>query len=206
MQARERYEDILARDPGVVDAWIGLTQVAEAEGRLADAVVELERLRNGGQLSFDQQVRLGTLYLREGQAAKALDLAAALPSGLGTRPEARELTGRAQLALGRPEDARTAFRSMYGAIQGSPEALYRLSHLQAAAGDREGARWSIERALEFQPDLTLADKDLPTSALLTVTFRTSPGGLPTGVTPWVSVSLVKGRRSLGPSGPPPPLP
>jgi len=155
--ARERYDRLLARHPDSVEARIGLTQVAEAEGRPEQAVADLEHLRGAGQLAFDQQIRLGTLYLRQGQGARALELIGALPPGSATRPEVLELTGRAHLALGRPDQARVAFRSLYGALQGSPEALHRLSQLQVAAADPEGARWSLDKALSVKPELPLAE-------------------------------------------------
>lgn len=152
--ARARYDQILRRLPEEVRAMRGMANIEELRGEYPQAISWLVKIRNTeSQTGIAQDLlRLANLYLRTGQPEAALEVATQLGQLEPGTPSVMELMGKANLAMGRNENAARFFRIVY---QGNPESLatlQRIGVLLMQAGDLEAAGKALDMALKKDPE------------------------------------------------------
>ena len=164
--AEEGYRAILVRDADDTAAMIGIAKVARADGRPADAAVWLEKARKVDPKLFAAQLDLIDLYLRTGKVVKARIVVEDLDRLFPRSVPVRIAKGRVELAAGEPEKASVIFRALSVEQASAPERLYRMVEYQLAVNDLDGARESLQKVLESDPDFMPAHRKLVNLALL----------------------------------------
>jgi putative PEP-CTERM system TPR-repeat lipoprotein len=158
--AELRYREILDRVPGEPRALLHLARVAETEGRRDDAINWLEQLRKAHPNAVDVLLDLPEIYLASGRPDAALSVAEDLNQRRPVHYPVLSVLARSQLAAGRRDEAARNLRVMYGLVLQHPADLVHVGRLQRLAGDGEGARQSLETALQAAPDLLPARAEL----------------------------------------------
>jgi putative PEP-CTERM system TPR-repeat lipoprotein len=160
--AEQRYHLVLQEHRDDLPSLVGIARIAESQGRLEDAVRWLDRARRAHPEALGEHLRLAEVYLRLRKADAALEVAQEVDRRQPVNYEVLELIGRAQLAMEKPADATRTFRTAFGAPVPSASVLVRLAQLQLRAGDEEGARWTLEKAVGMEPQLVPAQSLLVT--------------------------------------------
>ena len=164
-EAEQGYRAILLRDADDTAAMIGIANVARAESRIADAAVWLEKARTADPKLFAAQLELIDLYLRTGKVAKARIVVEDLDRLFPRSVPVRIAKGRVELAAGEPEKASVIFRALSVEQASAPDRLYRMVQYQLAVNDLDGARESLQKVLESDPDFMPAHRELINLAL-----------------------------------------
>lgn len=150
-QARARLLGILKDEPRNQDAYFELAQLEMSIQRSTEAIRWLEKARSYNPQSLGPSLMLVDVYLGMGDARKALDVAKDAQSGNQNNLQALAALGRAYLAVGNRDMARQNFRNITQQAGFNADWLQRAAQLQMSAGDYEGARYSIEKALLSKP-------------------------------------------------------
>ena len=149
--------------PMTMDALISLADLRQRQGRASEARGWLERVvaqaREPGQRQR-AQVRLGTLWLAEGDTQQAASQFYRLKeaSELEIRQAALNGLGDVQMALGHSDEAERWYQQAIRAAPSSSAALYasyQLGRLKLQLGDVEEATQRFQQ-LAQQPDQTIA--------------------------------------------------
>jgi len=151
-QARARLQEILRDNPNETRAMLALSRLAEAEGRIDDAILLAKRALGRKKLAVSEQIRLVHLYTQRKSYQEAILLAKEIENQAPNDIAILEVLGRAQLAAGKTEAAAATFGRIASRLAGDAEGLYRVSKLQRAARDIDGARASLRQALELAPE------------------------------------------------------
>jgi putative PEP-CTERM system TPR-repeat lipoprotein len=149
--ARRRLLAILKQQPKNLDALFELAQLEIAVGRTQDAVRWLEKARSFNPRSLRPNLMLVELYLGSGDTQKALDIAKDIQAGSRENLQALATLGRAYLAVGNAGLARENFKRMTQLAGFDADWQQRAAQLQISAGDYEGARYSLDKALLSKP-------------------------------------------------------
>ena len=148
-EAQRRFESVLDTDRENVLAMLGLARVARASGQVDVAVRWLEKASVTRRSVLEPQIELVRLLLSQDQTGRALEAAKRMESA--APEDARALQTLARVYLARND--RSAATRAYRRIGGSATArqLTAVSDLQLRIGDREGARISLDKALQREP-------------------------------------------------------
>jgi putative PEP-CTERM system TPR-repeat lipoprotein len=133
-----------------------LARSLHAAGRSPEAVQLLKKTLAEHPDALDALVLLTDIDLKAGRPADALAVA---ESGARTAPSDHRVLGalgRAYLALDRRLEARQTFRRISTEAGYDARQLLWVAGLQAQAGDLAGATWSLQKAVQGDPDLTEA--------------------------------------------------
>jgi putative PEP-CTERM system TPR-repeat lipoprotein len=149
--ARRRLLAILHDQPKNLDALFELAQVELTSGRPQDAIRWLEKARSYNPKSLRPNILLVDLYLNTGDAQKALDIAKAVQASNRDNLQALAALGRAYLAVGNRGLARENFRQITQLAGFDAGWQQRAAQLLISAGDYEGARYSLDKALLSKP-------------------------------------------------------
>jgi Flp pilus assembly protein TadD len=149
-EAEGLFRAALERAPGRTDAWDGLARTQLAFGR-----VERAEAAYASAVAADPDYALGHFNLGIARIQRR-DLAGgilALQRSAALEPTARTLLALAEAlgAAGRPEEGADA-AARAAELEPGPDAAALLASLQLAAGDREGARRTVEAALPLAPE------------------------------------------------------
>lgn len=149
--ARRRLLAILKDQPKNLDALVELAQLELAGRRPQEAVRWLEKARSYNPQSLRPSLMLVDVYLETGDAQRALDIAKDVQAAnLDSLPALADL-GRSYLAIGNRGLARENFKRMTQLAGFDAEWQLRTAGLQIRAGDYEGARYSLDKALLSKP-------------------------------------------------------
>ncbi|MGA9163241.1 MAG: XrtA/PEP-CTERM system TPR-repeat protein PrsT [Thiobacillus sp.] len=149
--ARQRLLAILKEQPKNLDALFELAQLELATGRTQEAARWLEKARSFNPQSLRPNLMLVELYLSTGDTQKALDIAKEAQAGSRDNLQALATLGRAYLAIGNRGLARENFKRITQLAGFDADWLLRAAQLQISAGDYEGARYSLDKALLSKP-------------------------------------------------------
>jgi len=150
--AKQTYLDLLAKKPDDVAAMLGLAELAVSSGDTKEAVKRLTQARQmapRNPLPGERLVRLYG-YMRDWDSALKLaqDMEAQFPAdasvvdlAASVRAEMNDLAGAA-----------AEFRALTAKLPNSDSVWWRYAGYQDRAGDKEGARASLTRALSIAPD------------------------------------------------------
>lgn len=147
--ARKRFEDILSKDKGNIEAMLALADLASAQRNEADYLKWLDKASNAAPTAVEPQRRLIEHYLENKQAPKALSLVHKLQTQNQDNPLTWELLGRAQLATGEKESALASFTKVTQLEPQSARAHYDLAMGQIATGRTNEARVTLAKALSM---------------------------------------------------------
>lgn len=152
--AAERVEQALDVAPETANAWSLRGQILEQSGQLADALAAYHRSLAIDPRQPTVRQRLATVYLALGrpqpalahlQAAQELYLAGAEPA------ELLALAGRANVALGRYDDAIEPLARAAERAPPTPELLCQLAEAQLLSGRVQPAEQALRTALAMDP-------------------------------------------------------
>lgn len=145
--ARQRLAGLLRKEPRNGQAMTELARVERRAGRLGEAQGMLEKVWFQTPGDTAAGLELLSLYRQMNKPAAALAVAKRLSQDRAGDPVVLEALGRAALATGDRETARSALASLARLSGKAPERLVELGQLQLAAGAPMEAAASAERAL-----------------------------------------------------------
>ena len=151
-EARARYYALLRDYPDDPAAMVALSRIAEATGKIEEAIEWLNEARKRDIKSLDPQLRLVHLHLRQNQSALALEILTPLED---EHPRSLDLLiakGMAEAQSGDVGKALLTYRKAANIAAQTAPALLRLAERQIGIGDRQGARWSLESAMKLAPE------------------------------------------------------
>ena len=159
--ARKRFEALLSRDPKDVRALLAIADLRARGGASKEEVARL--LAHAVELNPTipaPRILLIELNLRSNDAKAALAAAQEAVAAIPNDPDLLDALGRAQLLAGDFNQAISTFNKLSALQQGSPQPFLRLADAYIATNDREGARASLNRALEVAPKFLPAQRGL----------------------------------------------
>jgi putative PEP-CTERM system TPR-repeat lipoprotein len=149
--AEKILADILAQHPAAEPALTMLASDYAQSSRLPEAITLLEH----AHAAFPNDVKvtdsLGDLYIRSGNAQKALDLAMQAKGTAAATNEILSLQASAHLALGQKDQARDAYSQILKQDPGLLAVRRRLVGLLVDAGDFENARNLVKAGITVAP-------------------------------------------------------
>jgi len=150
-RAKERYTAIVHDDQTEARAIYKLASMERDRGNIEAAISWYEKLRAVAPDAVMNQIELLELYLQTQQPKRALAIAKDLER---RHPENMRVllgVGRAQLALNDLNNAKRTFRRMSKFAVYNAGELQRIAEYQILANDADGARWSLQKALQSEP-------------------------------------------------------
>ena len=145
---------LLQQNPDHAEGRLALGVVSLELGDIATARAELARSRDLGVDPARLRIPMARLTLAEGDYARVLETLAAddeLPESTDTQAELLLLRGEALAALGQFDQAIGAFERVLALNPDLALAHAGIASVQSARGDPQGARQSLERALDLNP-------------------------------------------------------
>ena len=151
-EARQRLLDLLKTNEKNAEAMMEVASIEEKANRIDEAVRWLEKARLAPKAAITAGTRLAELYLRTGALDQALIVAREV---LGRAPDnltTLALVARVQLAKGDRKSAQQTLTDMARYAGYDPATLFDVARLQVAAGNDNGAAYSLDKALSTQAD------------------------------------------------------
>ena len=164
--ARKRLQDLVALDPGSVQARMALADVV---GRTGGTGAEVGQIFAAAVKASPTQPQPRLLYidhlLRQGDAQAALIAAQEGVAAVPGNNDLQSALGRAQLGAGDARQAVGTFGQL--AAKNPTEAVYQLRVAEAHVQNKDlaAARTALRRALELEPDSFAAKRGLAALAL-----------------------------------------
>lgn len=159
--ARKRFETIIAKDPKIVEAYLGLAEIQAATGaKPEDIEATLKRAIATNSSAVVPKLALTRFYLQNKEPKKALALAQEGETGAPDNPAAVELLGRAQIAAGELQQGLSTFNKLVSLQPKAPGPLVELAEAQMLVKDFSGAERSLKKALETKADFLPAQQRL----------------------------------------------
>ncbi|HEC17133.1 MAG TPA: PEP-CTERM system TPR-repeat protein PrsT [Sedimenticola sp.] len=155
-EAQRRLQAILKERPEHIRSMIELAKVAEAMDRPDEAIRWLEKARALNAEATPVISYLVDLYLRNGQAEAALEVARKAEQTAPEDLEILDAVGRSHMANNQPASARTVYRRMTRIASYDTAWLYRIARMQARLGDLDNAIWSLQKAVDSDADFLAA--------------------------------------------------
>lgn len=150
-EARKRLLEIIKDQPRNLDAHFEMAQLELYNKRSQEAIRWLEKARSFNPSNLRPSLMLVELYLGIGDAQKALDVAKDAQAGNRDNLQALTSLGRAYLAVGNRGLARENFRRITQVAGFDVNWQQKVAQMQISAGDIEGARYSLDKALVGRP-------------------------------------------------------
>ena len=147
--AKQHYLDALKMYPGNVEITVRLAAIYTRQRQFGQAkqLFETAEARNPNHPA--PKIFLANYYLNTGEPAKGLDIAISLKGAGQSNRELLLITGKAQLALGRPSAAITTFRTVIKKWPNNIEAHTSLANAYLATQDYSSAQHQFEKALQL---------------------------------------------------------
>ena len=161
--ARQRFEALIAEQPGHAAALLALANLRAVSGAGDGEVAALLGRAIAAQPhALAPRLRLIEVQLRANDAAGALAAAQDAVTALPHSAEALDALGRVRLARGEHEGAILTLRKVVVMQPRAPQPLLRLAAALRAAKQPAAAAETLRRALALQPDLLDAQRGLVT--------------------------------------------
>lgn len=165
--ARQRFESAAKADPKRHEPWLALAELSARQGSPSEEVQRYLRkavAANAGEPA--PHLALINHLIASGDGAGALAAAREASAAMPLNLDVLEALGRSQQAAKDPVQAMATYRQLLVQRPTDPYAHLRLSDALSSNGDFEGARRSINKALELSPNLLVAKRALVTLAML----------------------------------------
>jgi len=151
--ARERYQQLLAKDPNNDTLLFELAQLLTVTGApMSEVKVALDKAITVNPTSVRARLALIGFESRTGGPKAAVASAQAAVAAMPDNPQLVEALGASLLAAGEPNRSVETFRKLVQMQPQNPLALLRLAEAQVALKDYPGAIASERKALEIKPD------------------------------------------------------
>lgn len=150
--ARKRFEAILARDKGNIQAMLALAYIAQIEKKEKDYLGWLDKAAKADSKAIKPRALLVNHYLSNNNAARALAVARETHQINPDNAEALALLAHAQLYAGERGNALASYQKLAQISPTSAAALYGLAQAYALNGKPEEARKTLNGLLERHPD------------------------------------------------------
>ena len=151
--ARQRYKQLIAKDPGNLSALLALAQLENSNGASTDTVVALlKEARRANPNSELAVSALSTFYLSKNDPKQALAVAQEGLASAPNSPRYLDMVGQLMLQTGSADQAIVAYRKLAATNPESLEYQIRLGLAQLAAGQAEVALQTFGGALKNKPD------------------------------------------------------
>ncbi len=151
--ARQRYKQLLAKDPGNLSGLLALAQIENANGASSETVVSLlKEARRANPNSELAVTALSSFYAAKGDLKQALSIAQEGLASSPNSPRFLEMVGQLMMATGSTDQAIVAYRKLAAT---NPEAIdyqIRLGQAQLAGGQSEVALQTFGNALKKKPE------------------------------------------------------
>ncbi|MBL8439374.1 MAG: PEP-CTERM system TPR-repeat protein PrsT [Zoogloeaceae bacterium] len=160
-EAKKRFENVIAKDPKMAQAYLGLAEIQAATGSKPEEVeATLKQGMAANSAAVSPKLALTRFYLQTKEPKRALSLAQEIEAGAPDNPAAVELLARSQIAAGELQQGLTSLNKLVGLQPKAPAPLVELAEAQALAKDFSGAERSLKKALEVKPDFIPAQQRL----------------------------------------------
>jgi cellulose synthase operon protein C len=150
-KAEDLLAQVLAKDPTSEPALTMAVFYKLQNGRLDDATGIMEKAHAASPASPTMTANLGELYIRNGKAQKALDMALAEKPPTSTSVEIYSLKAASYLALGRKKEARDTYTELLKQDANVVGARRQLVALLIEAGEFESARSVLTSGIAANP-------------------------------------------------------
>ena len=150
--ARGRFAALLKRRPADAQAMYELGLTEEAAGQRADAIRWLEKARAADRRHIAAGTALVSLHLASGATDKALGAAKEIDAAAPDNLDALAALGRVYITLGNDKQAQSVLSRMARIAAFDPAWQTQIARYQLAANNRDGAAYSLEKALSGRPD------------------------------------------------------
>lgn len=167
--ARGRFVKLLEKKPANLQAMLALAEIAAIAGDGKEQLEWLQKAVKAAPTAVQPHIALSNYYREKNELQKALSIAREAQGANPDNPEALNLLGSLQVALGDRQDALATYGTLVRVAPKSPLARYSLALLQSDARNAEGARESLVKALELQPGY--AEAEVALAVLETQTGR-----------------------------------
>lgn len=154
--ARKHLEAVLQKDKSNLGAMLALAELAANQNQEQEYVRWLKRAIKAQPGAIVPHVKLVDYYVSKKDDASALNVAHDIVNAHPDSPDAVDLLGATQLAVGKIENAIKTYTSLVRKFPKAPIVYVRLSMAQFAAKKVTEARESLNKALELQPDFSQA--------------------------------------------------
>jgi len=149
--ARRVLSEILARDPGHVEALAGMEALAMADEDWLSAEQLFVSIRERTKYWPTLLMGLSQLFLMTSRFTEARDTLATLNEIEPANPMSWNMLGTANEMLMRLDDAVTAFRRSLAIAPAQPRALISIGNVSRVAGEREESEKAFRDALRIDP-------------------------------------------------------
>ena len=151
--ARQRYKQLIAKDPGNLSALLALAQLENGTGAGPDVVIPLlKEARRANPNSELAVTALSSYYVARNEPKQALSVAQEGLAGSPNSPRYLDLVGQLMLQTGSADQAIAAYRKLASTNPESLEFQIRLGLAQLAAGQSEVALQTFGNALKTKPE------------------------------------------------------
>ncbi|WP_341676521.1 XrtA/PEP-CTERM system TPR-repeat protein PrsT [Niveibacterium sp. SC-1] len=151
-QARKRLGALIAGDQPNIDALIELAQLEARAGRDAAARQLVERAQVLAPRNPRPALILVDVYLGRGDVQAALDTARTAAAAAPDNVAAAMALARVRIAAGDTVRARENLVDARKLAENDPRLLVEIARMQLQADHRDGAAYSLEKALSADPD------------------------------------------------------
>lgn len=157
--AKRRFEAVLSKNPGHVQALLALAELASRTGAAPLEVAQfLDRAVAANPADVAPRVLLVDFYLSQKDLKSASSAAQNAVAALPESPQILDALGRTQQAGGDYNQAVTSYQKMAVLQPMSPLPHMRLARLYLAQNNSEAAGSSLRKGLEIKPDLIEAQR------------------------------------------------
>ena len=164
--ARQRYKQLLAKDPANLSGLLALAQFENANGGSSQTVVSLlKEARRAHPTSELPVTALVGYYQSRNDPKQALAMAQEGLAGAPNSPRYLDLVGQLMLATGSNDQAIAAYRKLASTNPESTEFQIKLGQAQLAAGQTEVALQTFGNALKSKPDAAAAQAEAVASMI-----------------------------------------
>ena len=151
--ARQRYKNLLAKEPGNLSALLALAQFENSVGASAETVLGLLKEAKRTNPNSEQAVAaLVGYYLNKGDPKQALGFAQDALASSPNNPRYLDMVGNLMLQTGSADQAVAAYRKLVSLNPEAADYQLQLGQAQLSAGQSEAALQSFNSALKLKPD------------------------------------------------------
>lgn len=161
LDAKRRFESLLARNPKSGPALLELARIADASGAGKEEVaVLLSKAADANPDDVAPRLILIQFFLGINDSKRAIAAAQSAVASLPNSPELLEALGRAQQVSGELNQAIATYTKLVTLNSLSPGPHIRLAEAYMANKNNPAAEQSLRKALEIQPDMLQAQRGL----------------------------------------------
>jgi len=154
--ADKRLQQLTKNNQNMSTVLLAKSQLALAKKDVKESLRWAEKAHDADKNNISAILHLAESYLRTNQAEKALQTTESANLKFSENFQIMSLLGRSYQATGSPKLAHSVYREMAKLASYNSRQLYHIARLQNKAQDNEGSLWSLQKAVDGDPDFTPA--------------------------------------------------